>query len=99
MSQILNEAIAIIIGGAILGLLTFIAAQTWNIRKVWILDHKWQQEAADTLRAHNLKFEESNKNHELVMMKIGGLDGRVTAMEHPKPPVTRFKNPRVKAYD
>lgn len=94
MNEVANQIISIVVGGAILALLTFIAALTWNIRKIWIQDHEWQKMAAKTLEDHRVKFDESNKTFESVMLKISGLDTRMAVVEHPRYFPVKRKNER-----
>lgn len=76
MQEIWTQTLSIIFGGAILALLTFVSALMWNLRKQWILDHAWQKEAQRTLMNYGDKFE-------AIMLKLNGIDSRVTAVEHP----------------
>lgn len=76
MDQFFLGTLEIIFGGAVLGLLTFVAALLWNLRKEWILDHVWQKEAQKTLFEYGEKFKQ-------IMLKFEGIDSRLTDIEHP----------------
>lgn len=93
MQEFWAQTSAIIFGGAILALLTFVAALMWNLRRDWILDHAWQKEAQKTLEAFGKRFEDHGNQFADLLVKLGGMDTRLTNIEHPIYPIRR---PRAK---
>lgn len=89
MHDIIFQIVAIVISGAILGLSGFGAKMLWDLREQWILDHAWQKTAQDTLLKFGSKFDDHNTKFETVMIKLNGLDGRITSVEHPLYPLPR----------
>lgn len=90
MHDLVFQIISIIIGGAVLGIGGFMLTLLWNFRKEWILHQAWQETAQETLV-------EQGKNIKDLVYKFGGLDGRITKIEHPVYPLRRGKRIQVEA--
>lgn len=95
MHDLAFQIIAMIIGGAVLGIGGFILVLLWNLRAEWILDHAWQKTAQSQLVAFGDRFDKHGKQFEEMMLKLNGLDGRLTNLEHPIYPLRRQK-PKIK---